>query len=77
MSDKSEGPDLAALWDAHTREEFETKDAEATLDTMVEENYVNHIPTMAGGYGKAELRRITSYNVCYTKLLRTFRSATS
>ena len=60
MSDKTDGPDLAALWDAHTREEFETKDAEATLDTMVEENYVNHIPTMAGGYGKAELRKFYS-----------------
>ena len=60
MNDKKAGPNLAALWDEHTRYEFETKDAEATLDTMVEENYVNHIPTMTGGYGKAALRKFYS-----------------
>ncbi len=40
-SETSEGYGLAAIWDAHTRFEFETKDPEATLETMVDDNYVN------------------------------------
>ena len=44
-------PDLAALWDAHCRCEFETRDVDATMATMVAEPYVNHIPTMTGGVG--------------------------
>ncbi len=60
MNDRTGGPDLAAIWDAHTRFEFETKDPEATLETMVEENYVNHVPTMTGGRGKEALRRFYS-----------------
>lgn len=52
--------DLAAIWDAHTRYEFETKDPEATLETMVDRNYVNHIPTMTGGRGMDQLRKFYS-----------------
>ena len=48
--------ELSDLWDAHTRYEFSAHDLEATLATMVEDAYVNHIPTMTGGYGKDELR---------------------
>jgi carboxymethylenebutenolidase len=58
--DRTEDPDLAAIWDAHTRYEFETRDPEATLETMVEDNYVNHIPTMTGGAGKEALRKFYS-----------------
>ena len=43
--------DLAELWEAHCRCEFETRDVEATMATMVAEPYVNHIPTMTGGVG--------------------------
>src|SRR3546814_12234650 len=43
--------DLAALWDMHVLHEFETRDVDATMATMVAEPYVNHIPTMTGGYG--------------------------
>ena len=50
-------PDLAALWDAHCRYEFETRDLDATMATMVAEPYVNHVPTMTGGVGGAQLRR--------------------
>jgi carboxymethylenebutenolidase len=49
--------DLSALWEQHTSHEFATRDTEATLDTMVEDAYVNHIPVMTGGHGKDELRR--------------------
>ena len=48
--------ELEALWGEHTRDEFVTRDLDATLDTMVEDAYVNHIPTMIGGYGKPALR---------------------
>jgi carboxymethylenebutenolidase len=44
-------PDLVALWEEHCRREFETRDANATMATMVLEPYVNHIPTMTGGVG--------------------------
>jgi len=48
--------ELDQLWEQHTRYEFGTRDTEATLDTMVEDAYVNHIPVMTGGRGKDELR---------------------
>ncbi len=49
-------PDLVAIWEAHCRYEFEIRDLDATMATMVEEPYVNHIPTMTGGVGQAALR---------------------
>jgi carboxymethylenebutenolidase len=48
--------DLPQLWEEHTKHEFITRDTEATLATMVEDAYVNHVPTMTGGSGKAALR---------------------
>ena len=56
----SDSPDLSRLWEEHTRHEFATGDTEATLETMVEDAYVNHIPVLTGGYGKAELREFYS-----------------
>ena len=56
------GEDLAALWEAHCRYEFETRDVDRTMATMVEEPYVNHIPTMAGGVGHDELKRFYKYH---------------
>jgi carboxymethylenebutenolidase len=47
---------LALLWEEHMRHEFDTKNTEDTLATMVEDAYVNHIPVMTGGVGRAELR---------------------
>lgn len=54
--------DLAALWEAHCRHEFETRDVDATMATMVARPYVNHIPTMTGGVGQAELKRFYKYH---------------
>jgi len=51
---------LSELWEEHTAHEFATRDTEATLATMVEDAYVNHIPVMTGGYGKAALRTFYS-----------------
>jgi|ERR1700712_1032937 carboxymethylenebutenolidase len=48
--------DLVALWETHCRYEFEVRDVEATMATMVPEPYVNHIPTMTGGVGHDELK---------------------
>ena len=49
--------DLERLWEEHLKGEFVTKDVEATLDTMVEDAYVNHMPVGSGGRGKDQLRR--------------------
>lgn len=53
-------PDLPALWQEHTDHEFVTRDTEATLATMVEDAYVNHIPVLTGGRGKDALRAFYS-----------------
>ena len=54
--------DLAALWDAHCQYEFETRDVDATMATMVDEPYVNHIPTMTGGVGRAQLKHFYAHH---------------
>jgi carboxymethylenebutenolidase len=48
---------LIALWEEHIRHEFATKDTEETLATMVEDAYVDHVPVLTGGSGKAALRQ--------------------
>lgn len=47
---------LARLWEEHLRHEFQTGNTEDTLATMVEDAYVNHVPVLTGGFGKAALR---------------------
>ncbi|HET6374219.1 MAG TPA: dienelactone hydrolase family protein, partial [Candidatus Polarisedimenticolia bacterium] len=47
---------LTGLWEEHLKHEFETKDTERTLATMVEDAYVNHVPVQTGGTGHARLR---------------------
>jgi carboxymethylenebutenolidase len=54
--------DLEALWEAHCRYEFETRDVDATMATMVADPYVNHIPTMTGGVGHDHLKRFYKYH---------------
>ena len=41
--------DLAALWEEHCRFEFETRDVNATMATMVNEPYLDRPPI--GGLG--------------------------
>ncbi|KAH6873931.1 hypothetical protein B0T10DRAFT_449624 [Thelonectria olida] len=52
-----DGPyfDLEAIWDEHTHYEFVDRSVEHTMATMVQEPYVNHIPTMTGGIGRERL----------------------
>ncbi|HYK17094.1 MAG TPA: ester cyclase [Bryobacteraceae bacterium] len=52
--------DLGSLWEEHTAHEFSTRDTEATLATMVDDAYVNHVPVLTGGRGKSDLRRFYS-----------------
>lgn len=54
--------DLVALWQEHCRHEFETRDVDATMATMVGEPYVNHVPTMTGGVGHDQLKRFYKYH---------------
>jgi carboxymethylenebutenolidase len=47
---------LSALWEEHVRDEFVRRDTDATLETMVADAYVNHVPVMTGGVGREQLR---------------------
>jgi len=47
---------LEALWNRHLDGEFQSKDVEATLATMVEDASVLHVPVNTGGRGRAALR---------------------
>jgi len=47
--------DLEAIWEEHTYWEFGNRSVEHTMATMVQEPYVNHVPTMTGGIGRKAL----------------------
>jgi carboxymethylenebutenolidase len=51
---------LNDLWERHIAHEFTTQDTGATLDTMVPDAYVNHIPVLTGGVGREQLREFYS-----------------
>ena len=51
---------LDKLWEEHVRHEFATHNTNGTLETMVEDAYVNHIPVLTGGVGREELREFYS-----------------
>ena len=51
---------LSARWDDHVKYEFATRNTDDTLETMVADSYVNHVPVMTGGVGHAELREFYS-----------------
>jgi carboxymethylenebutenolidase len=52
--------DLPRLWEEHTSHEFVTRDTDATLATMVDDAYVNHVPVLTGGHGRTALREFYS-----------------
>ena len=54
--------DLVAVWEEHLRSEFVAHDADAAMDTMVPDAYVNHVPTMTGGVGGNEVKRFYKYH---------------
>jgi carboxymethylenebutenolidase len=53
---------LIELWEQHVGFEFDTRDTDATLDTMVPETYVNHVPVKTGGRGREELREFYGHS---------------
>lgn len=47
---------LESVWEAHLTQKYATRDALATVKTMVEQKpYTNHVPTMTGGIGQQDL----------------------
>ena len=48
--------DLGAVFDEHVASEFETKDINATMATMVAEPYVWHVPALTGASGGEAVR---------------------
>jgi hypothetical protein len=43
--------DSGAIFDRHIKHEFEDKDVDATMETMVKEPYVHNVPVMTGSFG--------------------------
>ncbi len=54
--------DFVALFAEHAHHEFITRDVDATMATMIDEPYVNHTPTLAGGVGHDMLKRFYKYH---------------
>ena len=51
----SEQQAMEKLWEEHVASEFQSKDAVAALNTMVDRPSVNHVPVMTGGVGRKQL----------------------
>jgi len=54
--------DFVTLFAEHVHHEFTTRDVDATMATMIDEPYVNHVPTLAGGVGHDMLKRFYKYH---------------
>jgi carboxymethylenebutenolidase len=48
---------LADVLDDHLASEFTARDVDATMATMTEDPYLNHVPVLTGGIGREEVRR--------------------
>ncbi|KAF0322995.1 lea domain protein [Colletotrichum asianum] len=57
--------DLEAIWDEHTWYEFADRSVEHTMSTMVQEPYVNHVPTLTGGVGRGPLTNFYRHNFIF------------
>ncbi|KAL4897632.1 hypothetical protein BDV59DRAFT_197910 [Aspergillus ambiguus] len=57
--------DLEAIWDEHTYFEFDHRSVEHTMSTMVQEPYVNHIPTITGGIGRDRLAKFYRHHFIF------------
>jgi carboxymethylenebutenolidase len=56
-TDRNDRPDIASVFDDHVAAEFVDLDLDATMATMTDEPYVNHVPVMTGGVGSEAVRR--------------------
>jgi carboxymethylenebutenolidase len=52
--------DLGRIFDEHVASEFVTKDLDVTMNTMVDEPYVWHVPPLTGASGGDAVRRFYS-----------------
>lgn len=52
--------DLEAIWDEHTYYEFADRSVEHTMSTMVQEPYVNHVPTVSKPFAPKQQKLIGS-----------------
>ncbi|GKU07900.1 carboxymethylenebutenolidase [Fusarium langsethiae] len=57
--------DLEAIWDEHTYYEFSDRSVEHTMSTMVDQPYVNHVPTLTGGIGRTSLSKFYRDNFIF------------
>ena len=51
---------LVDLWEEHLKYEFAMRSSDDTLETMIDDAYVNHVPVLTGGTGKDQLRQFYS-----------------
>lgn len=51
---------MSDLWDKHMQSEFGSHSVEDTLETMVDDPYVNHVPVLTRGVGLDEVRKFYS-----------------
>ena len=56
MTGSGEHGGLAGVLDDHLAAEFATKDVDATMATMTDDPYLNHVPVLTGGIGREEVR---------------------
>ncbi|KAH7324172.1 LEA domain protein [Stachybotrys elegans] len=67
LKPKMNGPyfDLESIWEEHTYYEFADRSVEHTMSTMVQEPYVNHVPTLTGGIGRVKLSDFYRHNFIF------------
>ncbi|KAL1852097.1 hypothetical protein Daus18300_012309 [Diaporthe australafricana] len=67
LKERMGGPyfDLETIWEEHCYYEFADRSMEHTMSTMVQEPYVNHVPTMTGGIGRANLSHFYQHNFIF------------
>lgn len=58
--------DLEHIWEEHTYYEFTDRSVEWTMSTMVQEPYVNHVPTLTGGVGRESLTKFYRDNFIFS-----------
>jgi carboxymethylenebutenolidase len=57
MEARRDIPDIGKVFDDHVAAEFVDMDLDATMATMTDEPYVNHVPVMTGGVGVDGVRQ--------------------
>ena len=56
-TDATDRPDIGSVFDDHVAAEFVDMDLDATMATMTDDPYVNHVPVMTGGVGSDGVRQ--------------------